>query len=83
MILTFAAKIQHFKKEFFGDRASAYGAVRAGKHGFGAFLSLKTLCFYRVIPFAVKYYRSECLSGLVLDAAQLCGGQSAKCESQI
>ena len=30
--LTFAAKIQHFKKKFVGNRALAYGAIGSGKH---------------------------------------------------
>ena len=69
--LTFAQKIQHLKKELFRNRASAQGIVWVRQQSIGLFFSVKALLFYAVIPFAIKYYRSELLTGAVLYVTQL------------
>jgi hypothetical protein len=81
--LTFAAKIQHLKKEGGGKGGVAGCAVGSGQYDIYALPAGKTSLHKAVIPAAVQYHITKTVTGAVLDIAQPGLRQSAECKSQI
>lgn len=75
--LTFAAEIKHFQKQVLSKGALTKCAIRSGKHDAGGTVLVQTFCFKLVIPFAVKYYRTVLLTGLILYPAEFSLWQTA------
>ena len=81
--LTFAAKIKHLKKEFLSYRAYVRRAVWSGQQDIRRVLRTYAFSLEAVIPFTVKNYGPEPVSGLVLDTSQLRRAQTAEGKTKI